>query len=110
LLVIFLKSKEASGKLAIVAIQIDDKTQVERERCLCRTSNSKCVDSCIERSGGALLAQRWDADQGLGSWNLGKLGMEQRKELPADAWNDVKRVTMKFKSLEGMLYHLRLLA
>jgi hypothetical protein len=110
LLVIFLKSKEASGKLAIVAIQIDDKTQVERERCLCRTSNSKCVDSCIERSGGSLLAQRWDADQGLGSWNLGKLGMEQRKELPADAWNDVKRVTMKFKSLEGMLYHLRLLA
>jgi len=106
LLVIFLKSKEASGKLAIVAIQIDDKTQVERERCLCRTSNSKCVDTCIERSGGSLLAQRWDADQGLGSWNLAKLGMEQRKELPADAWSDVKRVTMKFASLEGMLCHM----
>jgi hypothetical protein len=103
LLVIFLKSKEASGKLAIVAIQIDDKTKVERERCKCRTSNSKCVDSCIERSGGHLLAQRWDADQGLGSWNLAKLGVEQRKELPADAWSDVKRVTMKFDSLEGML-------
>jgi hypothetical protein len=102
-LVIFLKSKEQSGKLAIVAIQIDDNTQVERERCLCRTSNSKCVDSCVERSGGNLLAQRWDADQGLGSWNLAKLGVEQRKELPADAWNDVKRVTMKFDSLEGML-------
>lgn len=109
LLVIFLKSKEASGKLAIVAIQIDDKTQVERERCLCRTSNSKCVDSCIERSGGNLLAQRWDADQGLGSWNLAKLGMEQRKELPADGWSDVKRVTMKFASLEGTLCYLNLL-
>jgi hypothetical protein len=110
LLVIFLKSKEASGKLAIVAIQIDDKTQVERERCLCRTSNSKCVDSCIERSGGNLLAQRWDADQGLGSWNLAKLGMEQRKELPADAWSDVKRATLKFDSLEGMLCYMTLLA
>ncbi len=102
LLVIFLKSKDASGKLAVVAIQIDDRTQVERERCLCRTSNSKCVDSCIERSGGHLLAQRWDAEGELGSWNLAKLGVEQRKELPADAWNDVKRVTMKFDSLEGM--------
>jgi hypothetical protein len=102
LLIIFLKSKEASGKLAIVAIQIDDKTQVERERCKCRTSNSTCVDSCIECSGGYLLAQRWDADQELGGWDLAKLGVEQRKELPADAWNDVKRVTMKFDSLEGM--------
>ncbi len=70
---------------------------------MCRTANSKCVVSCIERSGGYLLAQRWDADQGLGSWNLARLGVEQRKELPADAWNDVKRVIMKFDSLEGML-------
>jgi hypothetical protein len=101
LLVIFLKSKEGSGKLAIVAIQIDEKTQVERERCLCRSSNSTCVDSCIERSSGNLLAQRWDADDSLGSWNLGKLGVEQRKELPEDAWSDLKRVKMKFDSLEG---------
>jgi hypothetical protein len=101
LLVIFLKSREVSAKLAIAAIQIDEKTLVQRERCGCRTSNSQCRISCIERSDGHLLAQRWDADQGLGSWNLAKLGVEQRKELPEDAWNDVKRVSIKFESMEG---------
>ena len=105
LLVIFLKSKEASGRLAIVAIQIDEKTSVERERCMCRSSESNCVDSCIERSGSNLLAQRWDANDGLGSWNLAKLGVEQRNELPEDAWKDLKRVKMKFDNLEGGLCH-----
>ncbi|KAL2065734.1 hypothetical protein VTL71DRAFT_3404 [Oculimacula yallundae] len=100
LLVIFLKGKDASAKLAIVAIQMDDKTKVERERCGCRSSNSNCRSSCIERSDGSLLVQRWDAEQGLGSWNLAKLGMEQRKELPADAWNDVKRVSLNFERTE----------
>jgi hypothetical protein len=101
LLVIFLKSRDASAKLAITAIQLDDKTEVKRERCGCRTSNSQCRVSCIERSEGHLLVQRWDADQGLGSWNLARLGVEQRKELPEDAWNDIKRVSMSFQSLEG---------
>lgn len=101
LLVILLKSKDASAKLAIVAVQIDDHTKVIRERCECRTSHSQCPISCIERSGGSLLAQRWEADQGLGSWNLAKLGMDQRKDLPEDAWNNVKRVSMKFESMEG---------
>ena len=27
--------------------------------------------------------------------------MEQRKELPEDAWNNVKRVSMKFEKMEG---------
>jgi hypothetical protein len=48
--------------------------------------------------------QRWDADQGLGSWNLAKLGVEQRKDLPEDGWNNVKRVSLKFGSLEGRLF------
>lgn len=109
LLVIYLKSKEASAKLAIVAIQVDEKTKVERERCGCRSSNSRCEDSCIERSGGDLLAQRWDADR-LGSWNLAKLGVEQRKELPDDAWNELKRVKLKFDSLEGRSCHSIFLA
>ncbi|KAL5330933.1 hypothetical protein ACEPPN_000459 [Leptodophora sp. 'Broadleaf-Isolate-01'] len=100
LLVIFLKGKDASAKLAIVAIQMDDKTEVKRERCGCRSSNSNCKSSCIERSDGSLLVQRWDADQGLGSWNLAKLGVEQRKELPADSWNDVKRVSLNFDRTE----------
>ncbi|PVH72776.1 hypothetical protein DL98DRAFT_595662 [Cadophora sp. DSE1049] len=100
LLVIFLKGKDASAKLAIVAIQMDDKTEVKRERCGCRSSNSNCRSSCIERSDGPLMVQRWDADQGLGSWNLAKLGVEQRKELPADAWNDVRRVSLNFEKTE----------
>jgi hypothetical protein len=40
----------------------------------------------------------------LGSWNLARLGVEQRKELPEDAWNDVKRVTIKFDSIEGRFF------
>jgi hypothetical protein len=106
LLVIFLKSRDASVKLALAAIEIDDNTEVKRERCGCRTSDSQCRVSCIERSDGYLLAQRWDADQGLGSWNLAKLGTEQRKELPEDAWENVKRVSMKFDSMEGKLPRL----
>jgi hypothetical protein len=102
LLVIFLKSQDASANLAIAAIQVDDKTEVKRERCQCRTSNSKCRISCIERSEGFLLAQRWNANQGLASWNLAQVGTEQRKELPANAWNNVKRVSMSFDCLEGM--------
>jgi hypothetical protein len=104
LLVIFLKSQEASAKLAIAAIQIDDNTEVKRERCGCRRSKSRCLDSCIERLEGYLLVQRWDANQGFGSWNLARLGVEQRKELPEDAWNNVKRVTMKFDSIEGRFF------
>ncbi|EPE33328.1 hypothetical protein GLAREA_06340 [Glarea lozoyensis ATCC 20868] len=100
LLVIFLKSQDSSAKLALAAIQIDDKTEVKRERCQCRTSNSKCRISCIERSDGFLHAQRWDADQGLMSWNLAQVGTEQRKDLPANAWNNVKRVSMSFDCLE----------
>ena len=72
---------------------------------MCRSSESNCVDSCIERSGSNLLAQRWDANDGLGSWNLAKLGVEQRNELPEDAWKDLKRVKMKFDNLEGGLCH-----
>jgi hypothetical protein len=101
LLVIFLKSQDASGNLAVAAIQIDDETEVKRERCQCRTSNSKCRISCIERSDGFLAAQRWNADQELTSWNLAEVGTEQRKELPANAWQNVKRVSMSFDCLEG---------
>ena len=101
LLVIFLKSQDDSANLATVAIQMDDLTEVMRERCQCRNANSKCRISCIERSGSNLLIQRWNADQGLMSWNVAKLGQEQRKELPQDAWNNVKRVSFKFDSFEG---------
>ncbi|PMD25960.1 hypothetical protein NA56DRAFT_390095 [Hyaloscypha hepaticicola] len=106
LLVIFLKSKKASEKFAIVAIQIDEKTLVERERCKCRNSKSDCRDSCIERLGGGnLLAQRWDSDDGLGSWNLARLGVHQRKELPEDGWENLKRVKLKFDTLDGRFCH-----
>jgi hypothetical protein len=95
--------EEISGKLAIVTIQINDQTRVERERCGYRAPNNTCVYSHIERSGANLLAQRWDADQGLGSWNLSKLGVDQRKELPAAARNDVKRMKLKFDCFEGRM-------
>jgi hypothetical protein len=102
MLVIFLKSKDLSAKRSIVAIQIDDATSVERERCDCRSSNSQCRISCLERADGYLLAQRWDALNGLNSWNLAKLGMEQRKE-SEDRWEKVTRVSLKFGSWQGDL-------
>ncbi|KAF2187525.1 hypothetical protein K469DRAFT_705224 [Zopfia rhizophila CBS 207.26] len=99
LLVMFLKSRD-KGKLAIAAVEIDDKTMIKRERCECLTSNSNCRISCVERGDGYLLAQRWDADESLASWNLARVGMHQRNELPADAWNDLKRISIKFESME----------
>jgi hypothetical protein len=102
LLVLFLKSRDQSPKLSIVAIQIDDATSVERQRCDCLSSHSKCRRSCIEREGGMLLAQRWTADDSPGSWNLGKLGVGQRSE-KENLWHNIKRVTIKFERWEGTL-------
>lgn len=99
LLVMFLKSRD-KGKLAIAAVEMDDKTIIKRERCECLTSNSNCRISCVERADGYLLAQRWDTDESLASWNLARVGMHQRKELPADSWNDLKRISVKFESME----------
>lgn len=73
-----------------------------QERCNCRTAKTKCTVSCIERSKGSLLAQRWNADDGLSSWNLAALGMQQRKT-PSDAdWNNLTRVSFRFQSMEGL--------
>ena len=75
-----------------------------QERCKCRTAKTKCTVSCIERSKGSLVAQRWNADSGLSSWNLAALGMEQRRT-PSDAdWNNLTRVSFTFQSMEGMSY------
>lgn len=101
MLVIFLKSRDNTARLAIVAIQIDDATAVNYGRCDCHSASSQCRSSCIERKGGYLSAQRWDAGDRLENWNLAKLGMQQRKELPADSWEGLKRVSFKFQSREG---------
>ncbi|KAJ4347249.1 uncharacterized protein N0V89_011189 [Didymosphaeria variabile] len=102
LLVIFLKSKDATAKLALVAIELDDITSIMQERCNCRTAKSKCTVSCIERAKGSLLAQRWNADRGLSSWNVAALGMEQRTS-PSDAdWHNITRISLRFQSMEGL--------
>jgi hypothetical protein len=101
LLVLFLKSKDPRAKLAMVAIEIDDLTAVKRERCKCRTANSRCTVSCIERSKGFLLAQRLDADHGLSSWNVAALGSEQRSDVSDYSWNNLTRVSLMFQSMEG---------
>jgi hypothetical protein len=100
LLVIFLKSRDNRARLATVAIEIDDRTVVKRERCKCRTANSRCPVSCIESFKGHLIAQRWNADQSLSSWNLAALGVEQRKSLPEQGWNNLARVSISFQSME----------
>jgi hypothetical protein len=103
LLVMFLKSRDPSAKLSIVAIQIDSHTSVVRERCDCYNSHSTCRISCIERSkGGSLLAQRWEADSGLTSWNIAKLGENQRKERE-NLWPNLRRVSLRFQKMEGTL-------
>jgi hypothetical protein len=101
LLVIFLKSRDPSAKLSIVAIQIDSNTSVVRERCDCYNSHSTCRISCVERSsGGGLLAQRWEADAGLTSFNAAKLGEHQRKD-SQNGWPNLKRVSLRFEKMEG---------
>lgn len=100
MLVIFLKSKDASARLSIVAIQIDSHTSVKRDRCDCYNSHSGCRISCLEREKGqSLLAQRWDADE-AGNWNLAKLSEWQRKE-GENLWPGLRRVSMKFEKMEG---------
>jgi hypothetical protein len=100
LLVIFLKSRDSSAKLSLVAIQIDDRTAVERERCKCRTSNSQCRTSCVERKRSDLVARRWYADDGLSGWNLARLGLDQRSE-SGGKFENVQRVSLTFEKMEG---------
>lgn len=100
MLVIYLKSKHPEARLSLVALELDFDTMVNRERCNCRSSNTQCRTSCIERTQGHLLAQRWDTDGSLASWDLAKLGVEQRKE-GENRWKNVKRVTFKFETWEG---------
>ena len=107
LLVIFLKSMDDRDRRATVAIEIDDTTVVKRERCKCRTANSRCPVSCIERSKGHLIAQRWNADQSERNWNVAALGMEQRKPPPDHSWNNLARISIAFQSMEGKLLCIR---
>lgn len=100
MLVIYLKSRDPSAKLSLVAIQIDDATSVKRDRCDCRSSSSHCRISCLERTNEPLLVQRWNADNSLASWNLAKLGLEQRNDFEY-GWEKVKRVSFKFEKWEG---------
>ena len=94
--------QDEMARLALVAIEVDDHTSVMQERCNCRTAKTKCTVSCIERYKSSLVAQRWNADDGLSSWNLAALGMEQRKT-PSDAdWNNLTRVSFRFQSMEGI--------
>jgi hypothetical protein len=109
MLVIFLKSRDASSKLSVVAIQIDNHTNVKRERCDCYNSHSECRISCLERDmGKSLLAQRWDSDSGTAGWNLANVGEWQRKE-GENRWPNLRRVSMKFEKMEGKssLLHLQ---
>lgn len=100
LLVMFLKGRDASAKLSIVAVEIDHNTAIKRERCECYNSHSSCRISCVEQErGGNLRAQRWDADN-LSSWNVAKIGQWQRKE-SEKLWPNLKRVSMKFEKMEG---------
>jgi hypothetical protein len=100
MLVIFLKSKGSPHNISIVAIQVDEATNVERERCDCRSSNSKCRITCLERKSGYLLAQRWEAESKLSSFNIAKLGIEQKMD-NENGWDKVKRVSLKFDIWES---------
>ncbi len=102
MLVLFLQRTDKTQGLSIVTVQLDSQTNIERDRCSCSRSSSSCKLSCIERTGGALLAQRYTADRSLDEWNLANLGIPQRRELPDSAWANLKRITIKFKTKEGM--------
>ncbi|KAE9994398.1 hypothetical protein EG327_010838 [Venturia inaequalis] len=99
LLVMFLKGRDASARLSIVAVEIDHNTAVKRERCECYNSHSSCRVSCVEQErGGILRAQRWDAED-LAAWDVAKVGEWQRKE-GEKVWPNLRRVSMKFEKME----------
>lgn len=102
LLVIFLKSKDQPTQHSIAAVEIDGSTSVLRERCQCRSSDTRCRISCIERKGGHLLAHRWDAHDKLTDWDLAKISTIQRGDTKAN-WGNLKRVSLDFQRWEGML-------
>jgi hypothetical protein len=97
--------RDETAKLALVAMEVEDLTSVKQEHCNCRTAKTKFTVSFIERSKGSLLAQRWNADDGLSSWDLAALGIEQRRT-PLDADRDnTTRVSFRFQSTGGMYIH-----
>jgi hypothetical protein len=102
LLVLFLKSRDTLHKLSIVAIEVDSRTKVVRERCDCSNDHySTCRVSCVERTeGDGLLAQRWESDSGSTGLNAAKLGEYQRNS-SEKLWPGLKRIALRFEKMEG---------
>ncbi|KAF2457314.1 hypothetical protein BDY21DRAFT_286239 [Lineolata rhizophorae] len=98
MVVIFSKAKDAAGTLSITTIQLDDGTAVNPERCNCRKASSSCNITAIEQAKGekSLMAQRYEAQQGYFDWDIARLGVTRRKELPDAAWSKLKRVSITF--------------
>lgn len=96
LLVIFFKANDSPGSLSVMAVQIDDATNVERERCSCWSANSKCQVSCLERAGGHLIVQRWEAGDDLSRFNIAKSGMDSGHH-----WSRVSRLSLNFDNWES---------
>jgi hypothetical protein len=101
MLVLFLKSKETqqlqqSPPFSFVAIQIDEDTAPNFERCSCQ-GGSTCSIAAIERKRGAetILAHRLEA-AGLDGWDVTKLGMAKREGLSAYVCRNLRRVSLTF--------------
>lgn len=109
MLVLFLKSKETrelqqGPPFSFVAIQIDEDTAPNFERCKCQSDNT-CPTAAIERKRGAdtILAYRFEAAD-LDSWDVSELGMAKRQGLSAKVFGNLRRVALKFPAPKAREY------
>ncbi|EFQ31978.1 hypothetical protein CGRA01v4_13160 [Colletotrichum graminicola] len=102
-MLVFFTRNPKTGKPAMVAVDIDEDTQVNPDRCNCRRSGrdgSSCQIAAIEQDQGNMdmSVRRFESRDSDVDWNVAKLALGRRGEREyADAvWKDVRRISIWF--------------
>ena len=110
LLVLFTQD-QTSGHVSMVAIKLDEDTDINPERCNCRRGGSegkRCKILSIEKGKGSssLDARRWNSK----GWNVAPVALSSKSHIDANGlernlggadsensvWPNVKRITLTF--------------
>lgn len=104
-MIVFFTQDCETKRLALVAVEVNEYTQVNPDRCNCRksgTDGASCTIAAIEQEKGMmnLTARRFECRDGDGDidWNLAKLALSRQgeKEYAGAAWKDVRRISITF--------------
>jgi len=102
MLVLFTRNTK-TGKPAMVAVDIDEGTEVNPDRCNCRRAGrdgSSCQFAAIEQDQGDtdMSVRRFESRDSDVDWNVARLALGRRGEREyADAvWKDVRRISIQF--------------